>query len=433
MSTSQQPDDDRPSGADSPESVEMPAPTAAPLVLALGVCLLAAGVAFGTAMIVVGAAVLFAGLGLWVAHLLPGRGHFHEHFSPAAQRARPIAAQLGAVEQLHEGMPGYRVQLPVMVHPVSAGVKGGLLGGAVMPVPALIWGLVSGHGIWYPVNLLAGMAVPISRMTVAELGQFHLSLLIAAAFIHVAMALVLGLLYGVLLPTLPFIPKPLAWSGLLMPVLWTGFSFIATRIVSPILSKELDWPSFIFSQFIFGLAVAAVVMLARRLPHAVAGFLAGATGGLLMPIPAAIWGWATGHGIWYPANLLAAMILPGVGKLPISELQQYNPTWLFAALVAHGVVSLLFGTLFGILLPRLPTIPGPMSWGGLLMPVLWTAASFSLMGVVNPVLQARVEWPWYIVSQFVFGLAASIVVVRSEEIPVPPAGAGPTPAVNPLP
>ena len=39
------------------------------------------------------------------------------------------------------------------------------------------------------------------------------------------------------------------------------------------------------------------------------------------------------------------------------------------------------------------------------MPLLWTAASYSLMGVVNPLLQARVNWPWFIVSQFVFGLS----------------------------
>ena len=50
------------------------------------------------------------------------------------------------------------------------------------------------------------------------------------------------------------------------------------------------------------------------------------------------------------------------------------------------------------------------------------------MGVVNPVLQQRVDWPWFIVSQFVFGIAASIVVVRSEQIRVPPAGRGPEPA-----
>lgn len=425
MVSQQQPNSDPPSAPER-ESVEMPQPTVAPMVLALGVCLLAAGVAFGPAMVVVGALILFTGLGLWIAHLLPGRGHFHEALVESAQRAKDVAATVGTVEQLQAGMPGYRVQLPVMIHPVSAGVKGGLLGGLVMPVPAFIWGLVSGHGILYPVNLLAGMAIPgVARMSVEELGQFHLSLFIAAAFIHVATSLVAGLLYGVLLPTLPFIPKPMAWSGLLMPVLWTGVSFLGTQVVSPILSAQLDWPSFIFSQFIFGLVVAIVVMRAARLPHFVAGVLAGAVGGLLMPIPAAIWGWVSGHGIWYPANLLAAMVLPGLGKLSVTELEQYHANWLAAAIVIHVVTSLAFGTLFGILLPRLPTIPGPMSWGGLLMPLLWTAASFSLMGVVNPVLQIRVDWPWFVVSQFVFGIVASIVVLQSEQIRVPPAGRGP--------
>ncbi|HEX3997390.1 MAG TPA: hypothetical protein VHX65_02455 [Pirellulales bacterium] len=408
------------------DSVEMPTSTAAPMVLALGVCLLAAGIVFGIAMIIVGAVVLSIGLGLWIAELLPGRGHFHEEFVPPTERPKPIVARSGAVEQMHEGVPGYRVQLPVMVHPVSAGVKGGLLGGAVMPVPALLWGLISHHGIWYPVNLLAGMVLPgLAEMSIADAENFHLSLLIAAMFIHVAMSLVAGLLYGVLLPTLPFVPKPMAWSGLLMPVLWTGFSFLGILVVSPILRKELDWPSFIFSQFVFGLVVAIMVMRLRRLPHFLAGAIAGVAGGVLMPIPAAIWGWATQHGIWYPANLLAAMVLPGLAKLPTAELQQYHAHWLATALVIHGITSLVFGTLFGILLPRLPVIPGPMSWGALLMPVLWTAASFSLMGVVNPILRERVDWPWYIASQFVFGIAASIVVVRSEQIRVPPAGRGP--------
>ena len=38
------------------------------------------------------------------------------------------------VERMAEGKPGYRAQLPATVHPVSAGVKGGILGGLVQIV-----------------------------------------------------------------------------------------------------------------------------------------------------------------------------------------------------------------------------------------------------------------------------------------------------------
>ena len=47
------------------------------------------------------------------------------------------------------------------------------------------------------------------------------------------------------------------------------------------------------------------------------------------------------------------------------------------------------------------------------------------MGVVNPVLQRLVDWPWFVVSQFVFGVAASVVVVRLELVFITPAGRGP--------
>ena len=49
------------------------------------------------------------------------------------------------------------------------------------------------------------------------------------------------------------------------------------------------------------------------------------------------------------------------------------------------------------------------------------------MGVVNPLLQERVDWPWFIASQFVFGVATAIVVDRSEKVFIPPAGRGPEP------
>ena len=58
------PDSDTPAGQD---SVEMPRPTVAPLVLSLGLVLLAAGAALGLAFLVAGALVLVTGLGLWVS------------------------------------------------------------------------------------------------------------------------------------------------------------------------------------------------------------------------------------------------------------------------------------------------------------------------------------------------------------------------------
>src|SRR5262249_37067978 len=143
------------------------------------------------------------------------------------------------VERLRPGMPGYRLRLPQDVHPVSAGVKGGIAGGVAMLLPALLWGVLSGHGFWYPVNLLAGMVLPgVGRMTVADLEQVNGQLVLVAVVIHVAMSVVIGLIYGVLLPTLPSVPRAIAWGGLLMPILWTGASYMWMRTVNPALPDK---------------------------------------------------------------------------------------------------------------------------------------------------------------------------------------------------
>src|SRR5262245_34845571 len=137
-------DDFPPRGAD---EIEMPRPTIAPMVLALGIVLLCAGLALNIAFSVVGAVVFGVGLVVWVDHLLPGRGHLHVPLAQPEERPLPIAPAPGTVEQLQAGMPGYRMRLPLKVRPISAGIKGGLVGGLAMPIPALLWGLFSGHGL----------------------------------------------------------------------------------------------------------------------------------------------------------------------------------------------------------------------------------------------------------------------------------------------
>jgi hypothetical protein len=404
--------------------IEMPRPTAWPMVVALGVAFALAGVATSPAILIVGAIILIAGIVGWVSQLLPGQGHMHEERVESSERPQPVEARPGTVQQLAAGVPGYRLRLPVEVHPTSAGVWGGLAGGVLMPLPALIWALVSGHRIWYPVNLLAGMVLPgLGGMTDAELEQFRPGLLVGAIIIHAVFCLIIGLCYGVLLPTLPDVPAAVAWGGLLMPLLWTAVSFVTMRFVNPVLERGVDWPWFIASQFVFGIVSATVFLSVREGQRGLgAGLLSGLIGGLVMPAPALLWGLATRRGIWYPINLLAGMVVPGMDNLPPAELEVFNASWLAIAIVLHAALSLSFGLAYPLVLPRLRPIPGPLAWGGLVMPMLWTGSSYGLMGVVNPLLRERVDWPWFIFSQFVFGVTAAIVVLRTELIHVPPAG-----------
>jgi hypothetical protein len=390
--------------------------------VALGAALVGVGLATSLGFLVVGAVVLAAGLGMWVTELLPGRGHEREPRVEPAARPAPVRPAPGTVAQLRPGVPGFRMRLPMAVHPTSAGVVGGLLGSLVMPVPALLYGLWSGHGIWYPVNLLAGMVLPgMGAMTETDLEQFSPTLLVVAAFIHLTMSVVFGLIYGVLLPTLPAIPSPLAWGGLLMPLLWTAVTFCVMGAVNPVLARGVQWPWFIASQFVFGVAAAAVVMRVSGGARLRAGLLGGAAGGVLMPVPALLWSLAAGRGLWYPVNLLAGLVVPGLDGQP-AQVSEFHADWLVIGVALHAALSLGFGVAYALALPRLPAISGPTAWGALVFPLLWTAFSFGQMGIANPVLQQRVDWPWFVVSQFFFGVAAAVVVSRSELIPIPPAG-----------
>src|SRR5262249_32611495 len=160
--------------------------------------------------------------------------------------------------------------------------------------------------------------------------------------IHVVMSLFLGLMYGVLLPTLPEIPKPLAWGGLLAPILWTAVSYVMMGVVNPVLKQGVSWPWFILSQFVYGLVMPFVVMQASARSPVQAGALGGIVGGLLMPVPAVLWSLANGLGIWYPVNLLAGMVVPGLDNLPAAELTQFHANWFAVALVMHLVLSIVF-------------------------------------------------------------------------------------------
>ena len=58
----------------------------------------------------------------------------------------------------------------------------------------------------------------------------------------------------------------------------------------------------------------------------------------------------------------------------------------------------------------------PILFGGIVVPVLWTGLIWASLRIVNPILNARIDWPWFVASQLAFGIAAGLVVSRREKI-----------------
>jgi hypothetical protein len=58
----------------------------------------------------------------------------------------------------------------------------------------------------------------------------------------------------------------------------------------------------------------------------------------------------------------------------------------------------------------------PILVGGFVAPILWTGLIHSILGIVNPVLNQRVDWPWFVLSQIGFGIVAGFVVSRQERV-----------------
>ena len=242
------------------------------MVLSLAIAFIAAGVAIGSMVFAaIGGLLLIVSLWKWFGELLSESAHQHE--LPTAPQPSPITGRSGLVEMRKPGMAGYRSRLPEKVYPISAGLRGGFAGGLVMPIPALTWGVLSGHGLWFPVNLLAGMALPgIQTLTVPELEEFRPALLLIGVIIHVVMSVVIGLVYGVLLPLMPARPRwQLIFGGVIIPLVWTGFSGGLMGIVNPILQHYVNWYWFALSQVVFGLAAAVVVVSSEKVQVAPAG------------------------------------------------------------------------------------------------------------------------------------------------------------------
>jgi len=242
------------------ETIHLPAPTAWPVILAFGCTMAAAGLVTTLWVTLFGVVLMVAGCVGWFRQVLP-----HEAHEDVRVLVQPVTITTArhVVRHLHIGGE-HRIHLPVETYPVSSGIKGGIAGGIAMIFPALLYGLIAQHSIWYPVNLLGGAGVgPSANITTAEIATFHWSWLLVAIVIHSVTCLLVGLLYGAMLPMLP--RRPVLLGGVIAPLLWTGLLHSAMGVINPALDARIQWGWFVVSQVMFGVVAGLVVAREGRI------------------------------------------------------------------------------------------------------------------------------------------------------------------------
>ena len=162
------------------------------------------------------------------------------------------------MEHLRLADSGHRVRLPLEMQPYSSGFRGGMAGAAAMAMVAVGYGLIAEGSLWYPINLLASAVLPSMNLADAEqLRAFDGPAFLAATFMHLGLSLLVGLVYAVLLPTLP--GRTMLWGGIVAPIAWSSVAWVSLGIVAPALNDHINWGWFIASQTAFGLVAGYVI------------------------------------------------------------------------------------------------------------------------------------------------------------------------------
>jgi hypothetical protein len=245
-----------------PFNIKIPAPTTWPIALAFGITLVFAGMLTTASVSILGAILAVGGYIGWFRDVLPHEKHESVPVMEVATpvlTSRPGVARVGWItHDLH------RTRLPLETYPVSAGVKGGLAGSVAMAVLAMTYGILGPHSIWYPINLLSAGFFPGAVNKIEQLSAFHLDSFIIAAIVHLITSVLVGLLYGALLPMLP--RHPILLGGVIAPILWSGLIHNMIQFLSPALSGRINWFWFVLSQLGFGVVAGLVVSRQERVP-----------------------------------------------------------------------------------------------------------------------------------------------------------------------
>jgi hypothetical protein len=221
---------------------------------------MSAGLVTSASVGILGAILIVTGCVGWFHDVLPDEKHVIVRVDdevPVISTSRPEIARLPVALDLP------RALLPLETYPVSAGVKGGLAGSVAMAILACIYGILKQGSVWYPINLLAATVYSQSLMLgPASLNAFHLSSFLLATALHLITSLLVGLLYGAMLPMFP--RRPILLGGIIAPTMWTGLLHSILGLINPLLDDRIDWRWFAVSQFAFGVVAGLVVVRQTR-------------------------------------------------------------------------------------------------------------------------------------------------------------------------
>jgi hypothetical protein len=241
--------------------IEVPAPTAWPFVLAVGFTLLFAGLVTSLSVSVLGAVLAVAGSVGWFREVFPRQ---HEVSVPVVPEDVVSVTERHVVERVPVAADQLRAWLPVHTYPMSAGLKGGLAGSVAMALLACLYGVLKAGSIWYPINLLAATVYAESlKLGPAQLYSFHADSFALAVLLHGIVSVLVGVLYGAMLPM--FARRPIVLGGLIAPVLWSGLLYTMMGLLNPLLASRINWLWFMASQVAFGLVAGLVVARQSRM------------------------------------------------------------------------------------------------------------------------------------------------------------------------
>src|SRR6201981_526287 len=96
------------------------------------------------------------------------------------------------------------------------------------------------------------------------------------------------------------------------------------------------------------------------------GVKGGLAGSIAMAVLACAYGVLKAGSIWYPINLLAAVVYRESLRLGSAQLHSFHADAFATAFVLHGVVSIFVGILYGAMLPMFPR--RPILLGGFIAP-----------------------------------------------------------------